>query len=89
MTNKFKIGDVVVCNELCSDTNTYSWFHRNSMKIIAIDRLYYYVDYWHEGKDFSDVHQGIYGLGGGITEECLEYSIKQIRKDKIKKLQLN
>jgi len=88
MTNKFKIGDIVVCSDICSDIKEYPWYHKNEMKIIELDSFYYYTDYWHKDKVFTEKHFGIYGLGGGITEECLDYSIKEIRKNKLKKLQI-
>jgi len=85
MTNKFKIGDIVVCSVLCNDVKEYPWYHENSMIIIAIDRFYYYTDYWDSDKDFTNKNNIYYD---GITEECLEFSIKHIRKEKLKKLHI-
>lgn len=85
MDNKFKIGDIVICNDICSDITEYPWYHKNSMIIIAIDRFYYYTDYWDSDKDFTNKDTIYYD---GICEECLEFHIKHIRKEKLKKLHI-
>jgi len=89
MTNKFKIGDIVICNECCSDIIEYPWYHKNSMIIIAIDRFSYFTDYWDSGNPGFITNKTINNVTyEGISEECLEYSIKHIRKEKLKKLQI-
>jgi len=91
MKRKFKIGDIVVCSVLCNDIKEYPWYHTNSMKIIVFSEYgkSYYTDYWDSDKPGMITNNTINGVTyESISEECLEYSIKHTRKEKLKKLHI-
>jgi hypothetical protein len=82
MTYKFKIGDEVQIIDECKEFN---WYHTRPMKIIGINRFYYFTDYWkirgyHSNYDFEN------DLSNGITEECLEYSNSFNRNKKLNRI---
>lgn len=82
MTNKFEIGDYVEIKEECSDINEYPWFHRTPMKIIARNDFYYFTDYWEQ--DAQSLKDCVNYCG--ITEECLRFSEKHYRKQKLNRV---
>jgi len=91
MERKFKIGDIVICSEICNDIKEYPWYHKIPMSIIGFSEYgnCYYTDYWDSDNIGMMTNKTINGVTyESISEECLEFSIKHTRKEKLKKLHI-